>query len=126
MPSSAIHQLGIVLELTNGYLKPDFPPEGSNSADFYDYGNGILLGVALGLGRLRALVGEIPAQRRSGSAIVNLDSALESAYQSTATLQNHPGFDVHKTPEAVAPMVHMLHALASCHAQIIGKSMMYD
>lgn len=125
MPSFSIHHLGLELEITNGYLKPEFPPEGNNSADFYDYGNDILLGVALGLGRLQALISELPAQRFSGSAMINLDTAIESAHRSVTALQNDPTFDCHKSPGAVAPLVHMLHALASFHAHAIGKADMY-
>ena len=125
MPSFRIHQLGIELELTNGYLRPDFPPEGSNSADFYDYGNDILLGIALGLGRLQLLAKEIPGQRVSGSALINLETAIDSAHTAVTALQNDPTFDAHKSPEAIAPLVRMLHALASFHAHAVGKARMY-
>ncbi len=64
--------------------------------------------------------------RSSGSAIVNLEAALESANSALVVLQNDLGRDVHQNHDVMAGFVHLLQALASCHAQRVGKVRMYE
>lgn len=64
--------------------------------------------------------------RSSGSGIVNLESALESANSALVVLQNHLGCDVHQNHDVMARFVHLLQGLASCHAQLVEKVRMYE
>ena len=64
--------------------------------------------------------------RSSGSAIVNLESALESANSALVVLQNDLGRDVHQNHDVMAGFVHLLQGLASCHAQLVEKVRMYE
>ena len=126
MPSSEIHHLGVQLEQTNGYLKPEFPPDGNNSADYYDYGDNLLLGVSLGLAALRRQAGDVPGYPGDpGTPQANLQVALDSAYEAISALQNDPDFNVHDHPASMAIAVHLLHALAACHAALVGKEDMW-
>ena len=64
--------------------------------------------------------------RSSGSAIDNLESALESANSALVVLQNDLGRDVYQDHDVMAGFVHLLQGLASCHAQLVEKVRMYE
>lgn len=64
--------------------------------------------------------------RSSGSTIVNLESALESANSALVVLQNDLGRDVHRNHDVMARFVHLLQGLASCHVQLVEKVRMYE
>ncbi len=64
--------------------------------------------------------------RSSGSAIVNRESARERANSALVVLQNDLGRDVHPNHDVMAGFVHLLQALASCHAQLVGKVRRYE
>ncbi len=59
--------------------------------------------------------------RSSGSAMVNLESALESANSALVVLQNDLGRDVHQNDAVMAGFVHFLQALASATPSLSGK-----
>lgn len=123
MPSNAIHQLGIELERINGYIKPQFPPDGHNSADYYDYGDNLLFGAALGSKRLRERLDEIPSTNRgAGSPWINVAIELDLAYEAMTTLQNDSRFNVHDRPREMGIVIHLLGALAASHALALNKT----